>query len=110
MSGAGVRGRPRGPLCRSSRLAGTTKTVERTAEAIGADIERRQQQERKRAMQLELPILLVPRIPILYVEMDGTGVPVVARTVKVVRGSKDGRPAGAHPGSKTGLYFHAHDS
>ena len=109
VSGAGGRGRPRGPLCRSSRLAVTTKTVERTAEAIGADIERRQQQERKRAMQLELPILLVPRIPILYVEMDGTGVPVVGKDGEG-RAGKQRRPAGAHPGSKTRLYFHAHDS
>ena len=43
-------------------LSVTTKTVERTAEAIGADIERRQQQERKQAMQLELPIPLVPLV------------------------------------------------
>lgn len=52
-------------------LTVTTKAVERTAEAIGAGIERRQQQEHKRAMQLELPIPSVGRIPILYVEMDG---------------------------------------
>ena len=44
-------------------LSVTTKTVERTAEAIGADIERGQQQERKRAMQLELPIPIVPAFP-----------------------------------------------
>jgi hypothetical protein len=71
----------------------TTKTVERTAEAIGADIERRQQQERKQAMQLELPIPLVPRIPILYVEMDGTGVPVVRKESEGRAGKQDGQPA-----------------
>jgi hypothetical protein len=43
-------------------LTVTTKAVERTAEAIGADIERRQQQEHKRAMQLELPIPSVGRL------------------------------------------------
>ena len=89
-------------------LSVTTKTVERTAEAIGADIERGQQQERKRAMQLELPIPIVPRIPILYVEMDGTGVPVVRKESEGRAGT--GRPASAHAGSKTRLYFHADDS
>ena len=74
-------------------LSVTTKTVERTAEAIGADIERRQQQERKQAMQLELPIPLVPRIPILYVEMDGTGVPVVRKESEGRAGKQDGQPA-----------------
>jgi hypothetical protein len=74
-------------------LSVTTKTVERTAEAIGADIERRQQQERKRAMQLELPIPLVPRIPILYLEMDGTGVPVMRKESEGRAGKKDGQPA-----------------
>jgi hypothetical protein len=33
----------------------------------------RQQDELQRALQLELPIPMGPRIPILYVEMDGTG-------------------------------------
>jgi hypothetical protein len=67
-------------------LAVTTKAVERTAETIGEDIELRQQQELKRAMQLELPIPIGPRIPILYVEMDGTGIPGRA-------GKQDGQPA-----------------
>ena len=74
-------------------LSVTTKTVERTAEAIGADIERRQQPERKQALQLELPIPLVPRIPILYVEMDGTGVPVVRKESAGRAGKQDGQPA-----------------
>ena len=53
-------------------LSITTKAVERTAEAIGADIERQQQRELAQALQLTLAIPLGPRIPILYVEMDGT--------------------------------------
>lgn len=73
-------------------LTVTTKTVERTAETIGAEIERGQQQEHKRAMQLELPIPIGPRIPILYVEMDGTGVPVV-RKESAGRAGKNGQPA-----------------
>ena len=74
-------------------LTVTAKAVERTAEAIGADIERRQQTERQQAMQLHLPIPLVARIPILYVEMDGTGVPVVRKECEGRVGKQDGQPA-----------------
>jgi hypothetical protein len=54
-------------------LSVSTKAVERTAEAIGGDIEVRQQRELQRAMQLELGMATRPRIPVLYVEMDGAG-------------------------------------
>jgi hypothetical protein len=57
-------------------LAVTTKAVERTAEALGEDIGRRDQQQIQQAMQLDLPIVMGDPIPILYVQMDGTGVPV----------------------------------
>jgi hypothetical protein len=67
------------------RLAGlevTAKEVERTAEALGEDIAAREQAEIQRALQLELPRGGGPGIPILYVQMDATGVPVVqAETV-----------------------------
>jgi len=52
-------------------LAVTTKSVERLAEAIGADIAARQQQLIDRAVQLDLPIVLGDPVPILYVQMDG---------------------------------------
>jgi len=71
----------------------TTKAVERTAEAIGEDIEDCQQGELKRALQLELPIPIGPRIPILYVEMDGTGIPVVRKESEGRAGKQDGQPA-----------------
>ena len=74
-------------------LTVTTKAVERTAEAIGEDIERRQQQELQRALQLELPIPIGPRIPLLYVEMDGTGIPVVRKESEGREGKQDGQPA-----------------
>jgi len=74
-------------------LSVTTKAVERTAEAIGADIERRQQRELAQALQLNLPIPLGPRIPIMYVEMDGTGVPVVRKETEGRAGKQDGQPA-----------------
>jgi hypothetical protein len=74
-------------------LSVTTKAVERTAEAIGADIEIRQQHELEQALQLTLPIPLGPRIPILYVEMDGTGLPVVGKETEGRAGKQDGQPA-----------------
>jgi hypothetical protein len=43
----------------------TTKAVERTAEAIGADIGTREQREIQRAMQLDLPVVIGQPIPIL---------------------------------------------
>jgi hypothetical protein len=74
-------------------LSVTTKAVERTAEAIGEDIEVGQQHELRRALQLELAIPIGPRIPILYVEMDGTGIPVVHQETEGRAGKQDGQPA-----------------
>jgi len=74
-------------------LSVTTKAVERTAEAIGEDIEIRQQRELEQALQLTLPIPLGPRIPVLYVEMDGTGLPVVGKETEGRAGKQDGQPA-----------------
>jgi len=64
-------------------LAVTAKCVERHAEAIGADVEAHQQEQIHRAKQLELPAVGAARIPILYIEMDGTGVPMVQAEPKV---------------------------
>ena len=52
--------------------------VERQAEALGADIACREQVEIQRAKQLQLPQVCTPAVPLLYLEMDGTDVPVVA--------------------------------
>ena len=51
----------------------TTKAVERTAEAIGEDIAIGEQAEIQRAVQLDLPIVIGTPVPILYVQLDGTG-------------------------------------
>ena len=51
---------------RLADLEVTTKAVERTTEAIGADIARGQEQEIRRAVQLDLPIVVGNPIPILY--------------------------------------------
>lgn len=71
----------------------TTKAVERTAEAIGADIAARQQEEIQRAVQLDLPMVVGEPIPILHVQMDGTGVPVVKKETVGRQGKIEGQPA-----------------
>lgn len=71
----------------------TTKSVERTAEAIGADIAQREQTEIHKALQLELPVVAGEPIPVLYVQMDGTGVPVVKKETVGRQGKTEGQPA-----------------
>lgn len=78
------------------RLAGlevTTKSVERVAEAIGADIARGEHEEMDRAVQLDLPIVVGEPVPVLYVQMDGTGVPVVKQETVDRKGKIEGLPA-----------------
>jgi len=71
----------------------TAKSVERTAEAIGTDIARREQEEIEKALQLDLPVVAGEPIPILYVQMDGTGVPVVKKETVGRPGKTEGQPA-----------------
>src|SRR5260370_15747314 len=71
----------------------TTKSVERTAEAIGADIAQREQAEIQKALQLELPVVVGEPMRILYVQMDGTGVPVVKKETVGRQGKNAGQPA-----------------
>jgi len=70
----------------------TTKSVERQAEQIGADIARHEQAEIQQSVQLQLPIPLGPPIPIMYVQIDATGVPVVKKETEGRMG-KEGQPA-----------------
>jgi hypothetical protein len=56
----------------------TSKAVERQAEAIGGDIAAQERAEQEQALQLELPTVPGPQIPVMYIEMDGTGVPMVS--------------------------------
>jgi hypothetical protein len=71
----------------------TAKAVERQAEAIGADVEAREQDHIHRAKQLELPVVGGASVPILYIEMDGTGVPVVKAETEGRMGKMEGQPA-----------------
>ena len=74
-------------------LGVTAKAVERTAEAIGGDIAQGEQREMQRALQLDLPVVVGEPIPILYVQMDGTGVPVVKKETAGRQGKTNGQPA-----------------
>jgi hypothetical protein len=65
----------------------TTKAVERTTESIGVDIARREQARINQVRQRELPIAVGQSIPILYVQMDGTGVPMVPQETEGREGS-----------------------
>ena len=71
----------------------TTKSVERNAEAIGEHIAAREQTEIQRTVQLDLPLITGEPIPILYIEMDGTGVPVVKKETVGRKGKIAGQPA-----------------
>ncbi len=71
----------------------TAKSVERVAEAIGADIAAGEQRAISKAVQLDLPVIVGEPIPILYVQMDGTGIPVVKKETEGRKGKTDGQPA-----------------
>jgi len=71
----------------------STKSVERQAQRIGAEIRELEQLEIQRSVQLELPIPIGPPIPVLYVEIDGTGVPVVRKETAGRTGKVEGQPS-----------------
>jgi hypothetical protein len=71
----------------------TSKTIERHAETIGEDIARREDTEVQRAIQLDLPEVHVADIQVMYVEMDGTGVPVVSSETEGRKGKIEGQSA-----------------
>jgi hypothetical protein len=71
----------------------TAQAVERQAEAVGNQIQAAAQQEPGRAKQLELPAVGTPAVPLLYSEMEGTGVPVVKAETVGREGTVAGQPA-----------------
>lgn len=71
----------------------TAKAVERQAEAIGAGIEAAEQAEIGRAQQLELPEICAAATQVFYIEMDGTGLPVVHAETEGRAGKVEGQPA-----------------
>jgi len=71
----------------------TAKAVERQSEAVGMGIEKAEQAEIGRAKQLDLPEVCGPAVPRFYIEMDGTGLPVVKAETDGRSGKIDGQPA-----------------
>jgi hypothetical protein len=71
----------------------TAKSVERTAEALGAAIAQREQEEIQNVRRFDFPHLAGEPIPILYVQMDGTGVPVVKKDTVGRQGKVAGQAA-----------------
>jgi len=88
---------PFAPGCEPMKLlAGldvTAKAIERAAEAIGAEIALRDEQEIGRAKQLVLPVVSQQNIPKMYVLMDGVQVPVVAAETEGRTGRIEGQRA-----------------
>ena len=88
---------PFAPGCEPMKLlAGldvTAKAIERAAEAIGAEIAQRDEQEIGRAKQLVLPVVSKQNIPKMYVLMDGVQVPVVAAETEGRTGRIEGQRA-----------------
>jgi len=71
----------------------TAKSVERTAEGLGTDLALREQKQSQQALQLPLPTVAGEPIPVLYVQMDGTGIPVVKKETAGRQGKIAGQPA-----------------
>ena len=72
----------------------TAKAVERTAETIGEDVAAGEREEIQRAIRGELPMVPSgPPIPILYVQIDGTGLSVVKKETVGRKGKTEGQPA-----------------
>lgn len=69
------------------------KAVKRHAEAIGVDIQACEQAEIQRAKQLELPQVCAPAVPLLFIEMDGEGIPVLQAETEGRAGKVAGQSA-----------------
>ncbi len=62
--------------------------------------------EIQRALQLDLPMVLGKPVPILYMQMDGTGVPVV-KPETVGRSGKTEGTTGSYAGSQVGMCLYS---
>ena len=71
----------------------TAQSVERTAEGIGADVAQREQKQMPQALPWDRPVAGGEPLPTLYVQMDGTGVPVVKKETLGRPGKIAGQPA-----------------
>ena len=69
------------------------KAIQEHSEAIGNDIAKGIRREAERAKQLQFPEILQLAVPLLYIEMDGTGIPVVKAETEGRVGRHKGQPA-----------------
>jgi hypothetical protein len=77
---------------RLADLEVTAKAVERATETIGEDMAHHPQEAIRQTMQLELPVAVGQPIRTMYVQMDGTGLPMVAKETQGRSGKgEDGR-------------------
>jgi hypothetical protein len=60
---------------------------------IGEDIAQKEKLRATGTLQLELPEILGPAVPILYIEIDGTQVPIVRTELEGRAGRSEGKPA-----------------
>jgi hypothetical protein len=58
-----------------------------------AAVEAGEQKEIRQAKQLDLPEVCAPAVPVFYIEMDGTGVPVTKKEREGRAGKNEGQPA-----------------
>ncbi|MCX6628936.1 MAG: ISKra4 family transposase, partial [Candidatus Solibacter sp.] len=83
----------REPMKLLAGLDVSAKSIEHAAEAIGAEIAQRDEQQIGRAKQLILPLVSKRDIPKMYVLMDGVQVPVVAAETEGRTGRIEGQRA-----------------
>lgn len=81
-----------------------TKDVQRISELIGSDIEKWQKDENIKIMAQAIPVRSIKSIPVMYIEFDGTGVPVIKEEVKGRKGKQEDGSAKTRE-SKVGCIF-----
>ncbi len=79
-----------------------TKSLERVSEVLGGQIESSSQQERELALRGK--VLSFPPVPLLYLALDGTGVPMVSRETEGRKG-KDSTGKAKTREAKLGCVF-----
>jgi hypothetical protein len=73
-------------------LVVTTKAVERIAEAIGTDIARQQENQIREIMRADSAVQVSEgeEIPVMYIEIDATGIPIVSWELDQSKPGKQG--------------------
>jgi hypothetical protein len=67
----------------------SSKDIERISEAIGNEFESRNKKDTQSALSGELHGLCAERVPTMYIEFDGTGIPMTKRETEGRRGKQE---------------------